>query len=351
MSFQSKRELLMQVIPRYRGSRKKQKKILLNEFIANTGYTRKYAVRLLSSKKLPDHKKITRNRLPTYSAKEFEIIKLAWTAANFIGAKRLAPFLVELIPCLEQNGYIHPDEETRQKVMSISASTIERLLKRYRQKINGHGISTTKNGTLLKKQIPVRTFTDWNDTQPGFLEGDLVAHCGYTVAGSFLNTLVLTDVATGWTECLPLLYRSQEMVIQALKIAKQLLPFKILGIDTDNGMEFINEKLLAYCTQEEITFTRGRPYKKNDQCFVEQKNGDIVRQIVGYDRFEGTRAFQQLNELYRAVRLYVNFFQPSMKLKVKHRMEVMFIRNTILLRPLIAGLLSLADYLKKYTVN
>lgn len=319
MSFQSKRELLMQVIPRYRESRKKEKTTLLNEFIANTGYTRKYAVRLLSSKDLPDYKIITRSREPRYGAREYEIIKLAWAATNFIGAKRLAPFLKELVPCLERHGYINLDKETRQKVITISASTIDRLLKHCRHDGGKHGISTTKSGTLLKNQIPVRTFSDWNENRPGFFEGDLVAHCGYSMSGSFLYTFVLTDVATGWTECLPLLYRSQEMVIQAMKIVKQLLPFKILGLDTDNGLEFINNKLVNYCLQEEITFTRGRPYKKNDQCFVEQKNGDIVRQIVGYDRFEGSQAFLQLNELYRAIRLYVNFFQPSMKLKFKHR--------------------------------
>jgi hypothetical protein len=154
---------------------------------------------------------------------------------------------------------------------------------------------------------------------PGFFEADLVAHCGPWAEGAFLQTLVLTDVATGWTECLALLHRSQHAVIQALDHARTLLPMPLLGLDTDNGGEFLNTNLLEYCEREEITFTRGRVAKKNDQCFVEQKNGAIVRQLVGYDRFEGEHAYRQLAELYRAVRLYVNFFQPSMKLRLKQR--------------------------------
>jgi hypothetical protein len=151
------------------------------------------------------------------------------------------------------------------------------------------------------------------------MEADLVAHCGTSVNGTFLNTLVLTDIATGWTECLPLLYRSQEEVLQALGRARRLLPFPLLGLDTDNGTEFLNGQLLEYCRQEAITFTRGRAHKSNDQCHVEQKNGSVVRQLVGYDRYEGQPAYRQLTELYRAVRLYLNFYQPSMKLLAKQR--------------------------------
>ncbi len=181
------------------------------------------------------------------------------------------------------------------------------------------GLSTTRAGTLLKQQIPIRTFEEWKETRPGFLEADLVAHCGTDIEGGYLYTLTLTDVATGWTECLPLLHRSQEAVLAALQRARTLFPFPILGIDTDNGGEFINEALIAYCEQEHLTFTRGRPYLKNDQCFVEQKNGAIVRQVVCYDRFVGEHAYRQLTELYRALRLYVNCFQPSMKLQAKQR--------------------------------
>src|SRR3989441_4890496 len=200
----------------------------------------------------------------------------------------------------------------------MSAATADRLL-RSQRRVGQRGLSTTRAGTLLKQQIPIRTFQQWNETRPGFLEVDLVAHCGMNIEGGYLYTLTLTDVATGWTECLPLLHRSQEAVLAALQRARTLFPFPILGIDTDNGGEFINEGVIAYCAQEHLTFTRGRPYLKNDQCFVEQKNGAIVRQVVCYDRFVGEHAYRQLTELYRALRLYVNCFQPSMKLLSKER--------------------------------
>jgi len=200
----------------------------------------------------------------------------------------------------------------------MSAATADRLLRSQRT-LALRGLSTTRAGTLLKQQIPIRTFEEWKETQPGFLEADLVAHCGTDIEGGYLYTLTLTDVATGWAECLPLLYRSQETVLAAIRRARTLFPFPIVGIDTDNGGEFINEALITYCKQEHITFTRGRPSLKNDQCFVEQKNGAIVRQVVGYDRLVGEQAYRQLTELYRALRLYVNCFQPSMKLLSKQR--------------------------------
>lgn len=319
MSFKTRRELLVQIIPRYREAYRNQKQSILDEFVASTGYSRKYAIRLLSSATTPVISKIFRPRTPHYGSKECEIIKLAWSAANCIASKRLAPFLKELIPSLERHGHLTLDNETREKVTTVSSATIDRILGPHRRNNNGRGISTTKPGALLKKQIQIRTFADWEENRPGFFEADLVAHCGGNMAGSFLYSFVLTDVSTGWVECLPLLSKHQGSVIQALGYALQLVPFPILGLDTDNGSEFINQDLLDFCEDNRITFTRGRAYKKNDQCFVEQKNGVVVRQLVGYDRFEGLLAYNQLNELYRATRLYVNFFQPSMKLRVKHR--------------------------------
>ena len=171
----------------------------------------------------------------------------------------------------------------------MSAATADRLLSSQRKQ-SQCGLSTTRAGTLLKQQIPIRTFQEWKEVRPGFLEADLVAHCGTDIEGGYLYTLTLTDIATGWTECLPLLTRSQETVLAALQQAGLLFPFPMLGIDTDSGGEFINEAVLAYCEQAHITFTRGRPYLKNDQCFVEQKNRAIVRQVVGYDRLVGEHA-------------------------------------------------------------
>ena len=167
--------------------------------------------------------------------------------------------------------------------------------------------------------MPIRTFSEWDNVKPGFFEIDLVAHCGYGAEGSYLYTLTLTDVATGWTECQALLHRGKSAVMQGLERARKLLPFAVLGLDSDNGVEFINHDLVAYCAREQITFTRGRAYRKNDQCFVEQKNGAVVWQLVGYDRFEGEQSYRQLAELYRAVRLHTNVFQPLMKLLLKRR--------------------------------
>ena len=319
MSHPSRRELLAQVAPRYREADHSQKTLILDEFLASTGYARKYATRLLTSPVIPPATAIARPRARFYGPAAQEALVTAWAAANFICAKRLVPFLPELVAALERHGHLSLSEETRTHLLAISPATADRILQPRRREAGLRGISTAKAGTLLKHQVPVRTFADWSDDQPGFLEADLVAHCGTSVEGSFLHTLVLTDVATGWTECLPLLHRSQEAVVEALKRARQLLPFPVLGLDTDNGSEFLNGQLIDYCRKERITFTRGRAYKKNDQCFVEQKNGVVVRQLVGYDRFEGTRAYEQLVELYRAVRLYVNFFQPSMKLISKKR--------------------------------
>jgi hypothetical protein len=305
-------------VPRYREASRTQKKSILDEFIASTGYARKYAIRLLSHPVKEPGVPIKRTRKRQYGAELQEALRISWAATNYIGSKRLAPFLMELVPVLERFGHLKLTPEVRNQLCSISPATIDRILHPLR-KAAPKGMTTTKSGFLLKKQVPVRTFADWNETGPGFFEGDLVAHCGSSTDGAYLNTLVLTDIATGWVECLPLLYRSQHTVIASLDYARSVLPFPMLGLDTDNGSEFLNAELLAYCKREQITFTRGRAYKKNDQCFVEQKNGVVVRQLVGYDRFEGELAWRQLGELYRAVRLYVNFFQPSMKLHEKHR--------------------------------
>ncbi len=209
----------------------------------------------------------------------------------------------------------------------MSRSTIERCLRPVRFKGTHHGLSTTKPGTLLKKAIPVRTFADWNEDRPGFMEIDLVAHCGNTVEGQFLNTLTCTDVCTGWTEPRALRHRSQQAVRDALHNIRPELPFALLGIDSDNGSEFINELLYHYCLEKQITFTRSRPYKKNDQSYVEQKNWSVVRHTVGYDRFETDEEFELLTSIYSDLRLYINFFQPVLKLVSKVKVGDKFIKT------------------------
>jgi hypothetical protein len=184
-------------------------------------------------------------------------------------------------------------------------------------------LSTTKPGSLLKNLIPIRTFTEWDEERPGFLEIDLVAHCGNTTAGQFLCTLTCTDLCTGWTEGRGLLHRAQEAVSEALRQMRQRLPFPLLGIDSDNGSEFINDLLYRYCLDEKITFTRSRPYQKKDQAHVEQKNWSVVRHTVGYDRWETDQELALLESIYDDLRLYINFFQPSLKLIAKERIDNM----------------------------
>jgi hypothetical protein len=201
----------------------------------------------------------------------------------------------------------------------MSASTIDRSLREVREQAGGRRRRRAAPPSSIRRSIPVRTFTDWDDPPPGFVEADLVAHSGPVASGSFVQTLVLTDIATGWTECAPLLYREQKLLSEVLTETRKLLPFDLLGFDTDNDSVFINETVRDYCQAAGIEFTRCRPYRKNDQAFVEQKNGAVVRRIVGYRRLEGLEAAAAPAQLYATVRLFVNFFQPSFKLAEKER--------------------------------
>ncbi len=319
MSLSSRRELLKRVAPRYQISSWKEKRLVLDQFVSGAGYDRKYAVRLLNQ---GIHVEPSRKRMPP--RRYDEAVRLAlitvWKAANRICSKRLMPFLPEFVAALERFGHLALPEEVRERLLTMSPATADRFLY-WERHPEGLPPSTTRPGKLLKHQIPVRTFFDWNDRAPGFVEADLVAHCGERAEGSFLNTLTLTDIATGWTECLALLRRSATDVSAAIHALRQCLPFPLLGLDTDNGSEFINYDLLGYCEQEKITFTRSRTYRKNDQAHVEEKNGSVVRRLVGYDRYEGMDAWQALTALYGALRLYVNYFQPSAKLLSKERKE------------------------------
>jgi len=241
-----------------------------------------------------------------------------WEIYGCICSKRLQPFLPEAIKVLERCQEIEISKGTKELLLKISSASIDRCLRPVRIKAP-HGLSTTKPGNLLKNLIPVRTFTEWDEERPGFMEIDLVAHCGTTTEGQYLNTLTCTDIATGWTDVTGLLYRSQETVSKALHLMRQRLPFDLLGIDSDNGGEFINDLLYRYCLGEKITFTRSRPYKKNDQAHVEQKNWSVVRHTVGYDRWETAQELVLLESIYDDLRLYINYFQPSFKLIAKER--------------------------------
>jgi hypothetical protein len=318
MSQTSKRELVAEVRARYTLGNRTVKHQILDELVATTGYHRKYAIWVLNHRpQRPAHKR--RVRPPKYTGPVRAALEKVWRAANGICSKRLVPVLPQYVEALERYGELRLDAETRQLLLALSPATADRLLKRARAGCRPHGLSTTKPGTLLKQAIPVRTFAQWDDAQPGFMEVDLVAHCGAAARGEYLNSLDMIDVKTRWVELAALLNRSQTTVSAAIVECRRRLPYPLLGLDSDNGSEFINNDLKRYCEQEHITFTRCRPYKKNDQAYVEQKNWTAVRQVVGYDRFEGQAAYEALKALYLPLRVYLNFFQPVMTLIEKHR--------------------------------
>jgi hypothetical protein len=234
-------------------------------------------------------------------------------------SKRFRPFLPELVGILRRKGELKIKDETESQLCRMSASTIDRVLRCWRRDEPRHGLSTTKPGTLLKDAIPVRTFSEWNGSKPGFLEVDLVAHCGESAEGFYLTTLSAVDVATGWYEPVAVWGKGQARVGGAIYDVRRRLPMSLLGLDSDNGSEFINQSLYGYCLRNAITFTRSRSYKKNDSCHVEQKNWSVVRRVIGYDRFSTKAALKALEDVYTLLRLYVNFFQPVLKLVGKSR--------------------------------
>ncbi len=320
MSQRSKREMIEAIRPRYMKANKAGKEQILDEFIATTGYHRKYAIRVL--KHGPKPKRLKKpGRRKIYQGEVVNALETIWEIYNRICSKRLHPFLPEAVEVLERWRELTLSPEIKQLLLSMSRSTIDRCLKKARFTHPRHGLSTTKPGSLLKKAIPIRTFTPWEDERPGFLEIDLVAHCGLTTEGTYLNTLTATDLATGWTECLALANKTQFAVSQAIGELRLLLPFPLLGLDSDNGGEFINDTLYRYCLSEQITFTRSRPYEKNDQAHVEQKNWSVVRHTIGYDRMETEEKLVLLASIYADLRLYINFFQPVLKLIMKERID------------------------------
>ncbi|MEE8057362.1 MAG: DDE-type integrase/transposase/recombinase [Pseudomonadales bacterium] len=320
LSITSRRELLIRFKASYRQASWLDKGKLLDSFIAVSGYDRKYATRLLNSPAESKTPKSTRLNRIVYNEPVKQALISLWHAANPICSKRLVPFLPERVEALERHGHLSLPEAVRARLLSISHSSVDRLLRSERQRVR-KSVTTTQPGSLFKHRIQVRTFADWDNVIPVFVETDLVAHCGGNTSGSFLNTLVLVDISTTWLECIALIHKSADDVMGGLHVATDLLPFPLLGIDTDNGSEFINHDLLDYCEKNNITLTRARAYKKNDPAHVEEKNGSVVRRLVGYDRFEGQGAWEALTQLYKVMRLYVNFFQPSLKLLSKERLN------------------------------
>jgi hypothetical protein len=312
----AKSEVLEALHERYQQAPKKEKTKILDEFIAVAGCHRKHAIRLLADIGTAAFKAPAVGRR-TYDEAVREALVVLWEAADRICGKRLKAILPSLVTALERHGHLALDLTVRQRLLSVSPATIDRLLITVRSKASHH----KKRKTLTKpsKQVPIRTFADWNEPLPGYLEIDFVSHGGSSMQGTFLWSLVATDVCSGWTEAVPLVAREQTLVTEGLEVMRRQFPVPILGIDSDNDSAFINETLIAYCQNHKLEFTRSRAYQKNDQAWIEQKNGAVVRRFVGYKRFSGIVAGQCLAQLFQAVRLFVNHFQPSFKLKSKKR--------------------------------
>ena len=323
------REYTEAVRGRYLRASKKEKGRILDEFTKVVGCHRKSATRLLCQGTQPKASK-RGGRPRQYSAIVTEALRVAWEATDRLCSKRLHPFLPELVKVLKRYGERTMTAEIEAQLCRMSPSTIDRLLHPWHRLGGRRPFTTTRPGSLLKNSIPIRTFADWQDNRPGFLEIDLVPHCGESTEGFYPTTLSTVDVASGWSECVGVWGKGQERVGAAVHRIRKRLPFPLLGLDSDNGSEFINQHLYTYCQQEGITFTRSRSYKKNDSCHVEQKNWSVVRRLVGYDRYNSRVALETLDRIYHLLRLYGNFFQPMMKLvsKTRHGAKVHKVYDT-----------------------
>ncbi|MDQ3257577.1 MAG: transposase [Acidobacteriota bacterium] len=316
IGLKTRRELTAAIVKRYEAAGRPGKKAILDEFVKVTGYHRKHAIRILSGKQTTQQKRAVGKRV--YYAAVDEALIVLWEAADRICGKRLKALLPTLVEAMERHKHLSLDDTVRALLLRMSAATIDRRLQKVR--VQAFGTRRQKRAlNRVRKLVAVKTFADWKDVRPGFMEIDLVTHSGPRAAGSFVHTLVLTDVASGWTECVALPMREQALIVEAITAVQARLPFPLFGLDTDNDSAFMNDTLWDYCQQHKLELTRSRAYRKNDQAWVEQKNGAVVRKLVGYGRLEGLAATAALRRLYEAARLYVNFFQPSFKLKDKER--------------------------------
>jgi hypothetical protein len=318
MSTPTVREIVRHERKAYRKASKSGKGRILDKLHQLTCYHRESLARMLRDDGPPKKGPIRRPRARKYE-RILPQLKILWAIAFYACGKRLAPFLPELLSVLVRFGEISATPHEESLLISISPATIDRMLERDRAALKVRGRTTTKPGTLLRSKIPVRTFAEWNEKEPGFFEVDLVGHCGGTGVGEFLYTLNMTDVFSGWIALGAIRGRGEKGTLDAIKSASKLIPFPMKGIDSDNDSSFINWHLDKYCGQEKIKFTRCRPYKKNDQCHVEQKNWSVVRQFIGYRRFETEEQRALLGKIYPLVMAYHNFFSPMMRLAEKQR--------------------------------
>ena len=317
---QSDDQYLAALRKRYAKARKKERGQILNEYVQPTGYHRKYAMAVLGGQATRRPHPTTRRRLSEYTAEDARALEKLSTLFEGINAKLLRVALNNELKHLYDSGFLTISAASYARLKRISPATIDRLRNRYRRGLPPHvKRGHTKPGTLLKSQIRVRTWAEWNENRPGFTEMDLVAHDGGAASGDFAQTLNFTDIKTGWTECAAARNKAQKHVFAARAHVRARLPFPLLGIDSDNGSEFINDELIRYADQEQLTFTRSRPGRKNDGAHVEQKNWSVVRRFVGDLRYDTPAQVTLLNQLYAQLHLYINFFMPVMKLKEKVR--------------------------------
>lgn len=317
LSMSTRQELISVVRERYAQATGVERRRILDEFVSVTGYHRKHAIRLLVGSPRArggDPGELRR----IYREAERAALIVLWEAADRICGKRLKAALPTLVEAMERHNHLCLEPAVRERLLAMSAATMDRLLSDVREQAQGRRRRHTAVNAV-RRQVKVRTFQDWGDPPPGWMEADFVAHCGEVAVGSFVHTLTLTDIASGWTECVPIVVRERTLVVEAVRAVQTDLPFALRGLDTDNDSAFMNEVLLDYCGEAGIELTRCRAYKKNDQAWVEQKNGSVVRRLVGYGRLEGLSGARRLGRLFRAARLYVNYFQPSFKLKEKKR--------------------------------
>ncbi|CAB3743292.1 ISNCY family transposase ISBj12 [Paraburkholderia phenoliruptrix] len=314
----TRKELVAALQLRYRSATFGDRIRILDEFVALTGYHRKHAIRLL--REAPGAAKLPRERNRLYDEAVRQALTVLWEAADRVCGKRLKALIPKLVNAMERHGHLDLDPVIKVKLLEVSAATIDRMLANARAQIDGQRKRRKGVGSAIRRSIPVRTFADWRDPPPGFFEIDMVEHCGGSKTdGEFVHTLTLTDIASGWTECVAMRTRNQMLVIEAFDKVAVDLPFAMLGVDSDNDTAFMNQNVFDYCKGHGLEQTRSRAYKKNDQAWVEQKNGSVVRRLVGYGRLSGTDARNALAQLYASSRLYINFFQPSFKLKSKTR--------------------------------
>ena len=335
LTMKEKRALTQEIARRYRRTGKKEKRMILNEFTRTTGYNRKYAIHLLANwgkkriqmidgkpvqfvvGKLKKRKKGRGTVI--YDEPVQKAIRRLWEFFDYMCGKRLAVLIRMNLTLLLQDPELSIDTSVKDKLLTISPATIDRILKPERKKLTLKSRSKTKPGTLLKKHIPIRTYFDWDERKAGFFELDTVGHDGGSTSGEYCFTLNATDVYSGWVELRSLRNRGHRWVKDEIELIHEGLPFPLLGVDSDNGGEFINKLLWGYCTENDIVFTRSRSYRKNDNCFVEQKNDLAVRRTVGYYRFDTQEEYEALKEVYIHLCPLLNFFYPSFRLIEKVR--------------------------------